>query len=131
MRQGVILLLLLVIGGCATIVWVEAARNEEEGVRVFADIHSVRRTGDTARMRDTTTFKIPQVLEGQRYSSEVAVSEYDCRNRRWRGLEYAFYSDDLGQGEVVYADDGVRGSWSAVAPGSVPEALWKLACGRQ
>ena len=40
------------------------------------------------------------------------------------------FSGQMGNGTMNY-DDSNTGKWSPVAPGTVNEILWKIACGKQ
>jgi len=56
--------------------------------------------------------------------------EFDCKAERLSMLSYTAYTEHMGNGEIV-PSNVVTGGWEPVLPGSIGEALWKYACGKQ
>ena len=81
-------------------------------------------------MRSLLDFKtIQQVVEGT-YLSQVAEQEYDCDAYTYRTLSASIHSGHMGAGEVIFSSDEPGEAWEPVAPGTVGEGFWKIACGK-
>ncbi|HKB82127.1 MAG TPA: surface-adhesin E family protein, partial [Burkholderiales bacterium] len=59
--------------------------------------------------------------------SQKAQVEYDCKQRRLRGLSLALHAGKMGDGKVIYADETPH-EWEAVDAGTMNETFWKVAC---
>ena len=78
-------------------------------------------------MRNHTTI---QTVAGKSYLSSKAQTEYDCAEAQSRILVVYVYSGQMGRGtQVGYDTDPTK--WRPVMPGSVDQAMWKVACGKQ
>ena len=66
---------------------------------------------------------------GKSYLSEKSQSEFDCKEEKVRILAFTWFDGRMGRGKVVVSDSDL-GKWSPIEPGSIGEALWKIACGK-
>ena len=57
--------------------------------------------------------------------------EYDCKGNTRRPLGFKEYLGEMGTGENVFSIKTPVSEAVAVNPGSVSEALWKIACGNE
>ena len=96
----------------------------------YADTASIRRQGALARMSGMYDFRRQDFTpEGKALYSTVVLREYDCEGRRVRLLSSIDFAGQMGTGSV--ADTSSRaGRWESVVAGSLDEAYWNLACGR-
>ena len=96
----------------------------------YADKSSVTRNGAMARMSGMYDFRRQDFTPaGRALLSTVVLREYDCDRRRVRLLSSIDFAGRMGTGEVV--DTSARaGRWEGVVEGSLDEAFWNLACGR-
>ena len=94
----------------------------------YADPATVSREGDLAQMSDLIDLKSPRPSPyGRPHASSTARSEFDCRNSRIRTIAFSLHSGQMGDGDLV---ETVAESdhWLAIAPGTLLNVLWQLAC---
>ena len=46
-----------------------------------------------------------------------------------RSLAWTFFRENMAHGKVIRSHSTTEEVWTPVAPNSIAEALWKLACG--
>jgi hypothetical protein len=110
--------------------WVRYSENKETGMTVYVDLDAIRRKGDLVKMWQLFDFKTKQTAAGDSFLSSKIQSEYDCTEERSRRIAYTDFSGNMGRGKVV-DNDSYKGEWQPVAPESMAQALWKLACRKQ
>jgi len=94
---------------------------------LYADPDTIVRTGKTVQMWSVLDYKDFQRMVEVGYFSQKTQAEYDCAERRSRGLNVSLRSEHMGEGEVIYADDSPR-DWEPVVAGTATEQLWTVAC---
>jgi hypothetical protein len=125
MKKLAFLLLLL-----STPVWAGwKSVGEDSASALYADPDTIVRNGDTAQMWSILDYKTFQRMVEVGYFSQKALIEYDCAERRSRGLNLSLRSGHMGEGDVIYSDDSPR-DWEAVAAGTIVDKLWTVACKR-
>ena len=124
-----ILFTLLVSSGPAYAEWMSLGESDA-GTTVYADPATMRREGDLVKMSVLFDFKTIQTKEGVSYLSAKAQMEYDCAAQRFEGLAVLYFSGNMGNGTLLDRSSG-KGRWLRVSPGSLDEALWRLACGKK
>jgi hypothetical protein len=123
MKKFVFVLLLL-----STPVWAGWKSVRENGAgTLYADPDTIVRNGSTARMWSLLDYKDFQRMVEVGYFSQKMLAEYDCGERRSRGLNLSLRSGHMGEGGVIYSDDSPH-DWEAVAAGTIAEDLWAVAC---
>jgi len=126
-----LLTLLVLRSGPAYAEWVKSAYTESEGgYTVWFDPDTIRNKGDLVKIWALYDYKTIQTVAGSSYLSESAQLQYDCAEERYRFLSRIWFSGYMGSGNVVFNNSN-ESKWDAVAPGSVGQALWKFACGKQ
>ena len=100
---------------------------EDDAATAYADPGTIVRNGNTATMRSLLDYKAFQRMVEVGYFSQKAQVEYDCRERRRRGLSLALHAGKMGEGKVIYADESPH-DWETVVAGTMNEILWKVAC---
>jgi hypothetical protein len=109
--------------------WVEIEKFED-GMRVFVDKATARRTGDTAQVLHLVRWGEPQVEEGfPPYLSTVVRTAYDCTGKREKYLDSTSYAGSMGTGARVTSDENAEETWYSISDSSMEEKLWKIACG--
>ena len=68
--------------------------------------------------------------DGYSFFSFKKRNEYGCAEERLRTLAVIYYSGSMGSGMLVSSNSD-QGKWKRVPPGSVGEALWKVACDKK
>jgi len=130
MRQ-LILIVLLAFSSCPVYAeWVEVSANKQAGVIAYADPGTIRRTGDLVKMWSLFDLHTTQIAGSNSYSSIKALQKYDCAEDRSLALAYTKFSGNMGHGKVV-SSNSHEGTWAPVAPVSVGQELWKVACGKK
>ena len=78
------------------------------GMDVYVARSAIRRSGDSAQMRDLWDFKTIHMFEGKPFLSTRNHYEYDCAGTRRRMLSTAGFSGHIGQGAVVGSGSSTR-----------------------
>ena len=126
-----ILIMLLVLScGPAYAEWVEVSANKVAGVIAYADPDTIRRKGHLVKMSSLFDLQTTQTSRGNSYLSIKTQQTYDCAEDRSRALAYTKFSGNMGHGAEVSSNSD-EGKWAPVAPMSVGQELWKVACGKK
>ena len=131
MRKIILMMLLAGVSSSAAAEWFQVDKSNT--FTVYADAATIRRSGNMVKMWNLLDFKTAEknlVTPSKPYLSERTQQEYDCNDERYRLLYLSHHSENMGNGEVVFADSDPS-NWSPVPPQSIVEILWKLACGKQ
>ena len=102
----------------------------DNGATVYADSDTSRRKGDLVTMWTLYDFKAAQTILDKPYFSSRSQDEYDCTKDRHRALATTSFSGNMGSG-TVRSSYSIKGKWEPVPPGTITQALWKVACGKQ
>jgi len=70
-----------------------------------------------------------QKLTGNSYQSMLLLTEYDCKEEKFRSLHLSVHRRNMGDGNLLYATDA-NDMWRPVLSRSVGEALLKFACNK-
>lgn len=127
MRKANLMLLLAIVSSNAIAEWVAAGSNET--FIAYADPAARSKDGDRAKIWVLYNYKSTQVTAGKSWISLKTQYEFVCNNHRIRQLSYSFYSENMGEGKLVYARPN-PGKWMAVEPESIIGGLAKIACER-
>ena len=111
--------------------WVAVISSESAGgFTVYVDPDTIRHEEDVVEMWELYDYKIRRAKEGYSFLSFKKRNEYGCAEESLRTLGVIHYSGNMGSGMAVTSNSD-EGKWKRVPPGSVGEALWKVACGKQ
>jgi len=110
--------------------WVLVSGDDETGLTVYADPDTIHRKGNLVTMWGLIDYKTIQIIAGDSLLSIQRQNEYDCAEARTRMLAFTWFSGNMGGGQVVHSDSD-EDKWKPVAPDSVAEALWKIACDKK
>ena len=131
MRNAILMMLLAVVSSSAAAEWVEVG--SDETATVYADTATIRKARNRVKMWSLFDYKTVRVPDKplQPYLSMRGQSEYDCKKQRSRGLSVSFHPGHMARGDVTLIHTNASpDNWRPVPPGSVIEALWKVACGK-
>ncbi|MEK6735542.1 MAG: surface-adhesin E family protein [Pseudomonadota bacterium] len=127
------LLLALALAFISTDTMAEWARvgdsTNKGGYTAYADLASIRKAGDRAKMWALFDYKVEQKASGVNFLSEKIRREYDCKESQMRVLAFSLFSWNMERGELVRSYNQPQ-KWEEVQPGSIDEAEWKMACGK-
>jgi len=128
-KRFALALALALLNGAALAEWVEIEKFED-GIRVFVERSSLRRSGDTAQLEHLVRWSEPQRDEGlPAYLSTTVRTAYDCIGKREKYLSSTSYAGTMGNGAKVVADDNEAQGWYSISESSMEDKLWKIACG--
>jgi len=105
----------------------------EERFVTYAGPATISRNGNIVKMSSVIDSTIADDPASDRHRvSWKDEWEYDCETRKTRPLRYTEYSGRMGTGEKMFSYTLASAvfKWIPVEPGSVSEALWKIACGK-
>lgn len=123
--------LLLLSSGPAYAEWVAVISSESSGgYTVYVDPDTIRREEDGVEMWELYDHKTRGTKDGYSFLSFKKRNEYGCAEERLRTLATTYYSGSMGNGRLVSSKPD-QGKWKRVPPGSVGEALWKVACNKK
>jgi len=125
-----VIILLLLSSGPAYAEWVLYGTTNEGMHTIYVDPDTIRRKGDLVKMWVLTDFTTAVTVEGSGILSVKTQEEYDCQEERKRTLASTFFSGHMGSRTVNYSNVD-EGKWAPVAPDSVTQGLWKLACAKK
>jgi hypothetical protein len=140
MRKLILTILLTLASGSAAAQWEQwfvpksnlsewVAANTNGDVTIYADVATIRRTGNLAKMWDLTDMKTGRTLgEDKRTHSFKKELEYDCGKQQVRTLYISWHSGNMGGGEILGSDANPT-DWRPALRGTIREKLWQTACG--
>jgi hypothetical protein len=129
MRKVMLMMLLAVVSSNAVAEWVKIGSSEN--ITIYVDLATIRKTGNKVKMWNLLDLKSARGEDtGKPYMSAKGQQEYDCKKKQLRKLAFSFHSGNMGAGEVAYIDYDFE-KWIPVSPGSINEAMWKVACRKQ
>ena len=117
--------LLLLMSGAAWAGWKSVG--EDNAATVYADPATIVRSGNTAKLWSLLDYKDFQRMVEVGYFSQKTLVEYDCIERKARGLSLSLHAEHMGEGKMIYEDASPR-EWSPVPAQSIAESLWNIAC---
>jgi hypothetical protein len=128
MTRHLLIIFLFLSSSPAYAEWVEVGITDE--ATVYADPDTIRRKGDLVKMWYLHDFKTTQTVLKKSYLSSRSQDEYDCTEDRHRALATTSFSGNMGSGKVR-SSYSIKGKWEPVPPGTITQALWKVACDKQ
>jgi hypothetical protein len=130
-RLLLIIIFLVLNSGPAIAEWAEIGFSKSYGgYTIYADPSTIRHRSGLVKMGALYNYRTVQTDAGLSYLSRRTQQQYDCAEARYRFLSETYFSGNMGSGDEVYTNSYER-KWEPVAPASVGQALWKLACGKK
>ena len=119
-----------------TWVAVDSAYQSPSREMVYYDPKTIRRDGDRVMLWQLTDYKWMQgnapfgafMMGPHRFLSTKTHKEFDCTRNTFRVLASSEFSQHMGAG-TQNAVAVTEGYGQPVKPGSINQALWKVACG--
>jgi hypothetical protein len=75
-------------------------------------------------------FKTVQEEAADHFMSITIQSEFNCKEAQNLILEYIWYKENMGDGDVVRTDTTPE-EWKSVSSGSVEDTILKFSCGKR
>lgn len=125
------IILLTLISSCVAYptAWFEVRGNDGIGRTTFyVDPTSIRKSGDKAIMWTLIDHSSVQKVVGNKFLSQKSQEEYKCNAKQVKMLYYSWHSENMGGG--AFTENRPQMDWAPVAPESMGEVMWKLACGK-
>ncbi len=126
MKRLLIGLALSLVATAASAQWVLVATGAS-GTKTYADPASKKRSGNIVRMWELRDYAKAEVINGKLSYSDQMYIQYDCATGTRQSLQTTGFTGKMATGESL----GVREQAHEkrfVAPGSVGETLFNLAC---
>lgn len=130
MRKGILTVLLAVVSSGAMAEWIAVAKLEDG--QLYVDSATIRKDGNMATIDTLFDLNKPFVNEanGKPQASQKLRTEYDCKGKRWRMLEYSWFTENMGKGRMVENFSNAY-EFLSIPSDSAAEILWKIACGNR
>ena len=128
----VLVLLVLSCGVClAQAEWTKVMTDSEAGgYTLYFETTSLRIDNKMVKMWLLYDFKTDQKDEKDvSYLSLRFQREYNCKQERARTVAQSLFDGNMARGKEI-SSDSIERPWEPVAPGSIGETLWFMACGR-
>ena len=129
MRQLFLVMLLTFVSTSAMAEWTMVGDNVN--TNLYIDFSSIKKTGNKVKAWSMDDYKKIQDADKDKYLSDVAQNEYDCKEETTRLLALIIYSENMAKGHVVYSNLNVHGEAAPIPPNSSGRILWKRACGKK
>ena len=130
MKRLLLGLMLLVTASAASAVWTQSGYNETS--IQYVDRATILRNGNLVKMWDLADYKTERKsAAGHSYLSSKSQLEYDCKEEKMRLLALTLFDGQMGRGKAVYSNGNIKDEWEPIVKGSVGEARWETACGKQ
>jgi len=128
MKKILLALTLIFTSTGAIAEWTKVGDSDSKGgYTAYADMASIRKVGDKAKMWALFDYQTVQKTSGVEYLSEKIRREYDCKQKQMRKLAYSFFSWNMEGGDLIRSYNQPQ-KWEPVTPDSIDEAEWKVAC---
>lgn len=132
--QGIILMLMLsLISTSASAEWARV-EIKIKGLRIYVDPSTIHDTDTgTVKMLDLTDYE--KVVDSReiRHLSAKTLREYDCKEHRYRDTAWSWYTENMGEGKVVfsYLNNGSPKDWIVLESSDIDFQLMRIACGKR
>ena len=130
-HRAIVIMLLATLSECAGAEWIKVGGNDSVQVTFYADPATIRRVENRVTMWVLVDQKTPEFFGDKPYLSHMEQDEYDCLHEQSRMLYLNAYAGNMARGDVVYTGanpDHEAHNWFPIAPGTIDETLWILAC---
>lgn len=128
MSKFIWMILLAVVSSSVMAEWVEVGSTAD--LAYYADPTTIHKAGDMVKMWDMFNLKTVLKLGDASVMSIAGQSEYDCKEEQSRQIYYHMYKGSMGADGTVHSASTPKNEWEPLTPGSIPTALWKVACGK-
>ena len=117
-------LMLLMTATAASAAWTLVGPNDD--ITLYVDRATIRRNGNFVKMWILFDYNKVDVT----HQSSRSQDEFDCKGEKMHALAITSFSGQMLSGTVTYTNN-TTGDWTPVAPESMGETMWKIACGKK
>jgi hypothetical protein len=103
-------------------------------ITYYCDKSTIRKNGAISRMWELRDYSSVETLSsGDRYMSAKVLNVYNCREETNAIISYIFYSGAMGEGNGVFLHTVKESEWKwdPIAPDTIGETKWEIACGKK
>jgi hypothetical protein len=127
MKNRFLLVLVIITSIPALADWNYIGENMIE--KRYVNPQSIHKKGDIVEMNTMYDHSTVQTwTNGQRYSSTIVLSQYDCKNNKNKVRSFRFYSGNMGMGRLVHTENYKENSWVDNIPDSLGQRELDYAC---
>jgi hypothetical protein len=110
--------------------WVKIDFKSSDQIETFIDTNRIRQSGPMNTMRrvwELSNLLKPTPNNALSIKSQI---EYDCKDRRVRTIEEAFFAEHFAKGDALTAGNQAiqLGAWRELRKGSVDEMIFESVC---
>lgn len=116
--------LLLIIAASGTLAADWTRQGSTPDVNFYLDLNSIKKNGNLRRVWQLQDRNSPSKTGAR---SLRAMSEYDCKEDKYRTLQLDTFSGAMAEGEII-STDSTPGQWAFIAPGTPFANTLKLVC---
>ena len=109
--------------------WAKVA--ESQSSIIYLDFGTMRKSGNLIKVWELYDNKTIQTWANVNYMSGKAQMQYDCQEEQTRELAGMLYSQNMGQGDVVWVFSNDPRNWFPVVPGSISEKTFNAVCSQK
>lgn len=127
MHRIILMLILVVLSSSAMAEWIKIGSSNN--LTAYAEPSTIRKAGNRVKMWSMYDFDTAKIHTdtGKPYMSARGQTEFDCKEEQYRTLSFTLRSENMDRGEVVFTSSEIH-NWNPIAPRSIDETLWKIAC---
>jgi hypothetical protein len=110
--------------------WVRIDFKASDQIETFIDTNRIRQSGPMNTMRRVWELSnLPKRTPDNALSVKSQI-EYDCKDRRVRSIEAAFFAEHFAQGEPLAATNQATrlGDWRDIGKGGTEETIFDRVC---
>jgi hypothetical protein len=130
MRKIILILALVSLSNSTLAEWTKLGLTGDDFIS-YVDTATIRGNGSLKKIWALSDYKTAQNLDNDKYLSIRSQEEFDCKEEKKRILVATMFSSNMGKGNVIYNFDPLLlpSRWQPIAPETVGELYWKVACG--
>lgn len=125
--------LLMMICSVSRAEWEFGFSTDNDEFSVYHDKSTIRRKGSIVKMWTMKDFSQVQNQAADTYMSSKVMYAFDCKQETAAIISFSRHTESMGGGIAVYSHTVKEKdwNWNPIAPGSVDEGSWKIACGKK
>ena len=129
--KKIILLILLTVSTNIFAEWTRVNNSPDGNMIVYIDYETFKKKGNKVKIWIMMDFKTVQKSSYGIYLSSLTRNEYDCEEETGRILDLYNYSGNMKDGMPMYIHSNMKEEPSSIAPGTINEVNFKIACDKK